>query len=68
MTSSGVNLFEGRASIVDAHTVRVALAGGGERLLSTERVLIATGGHAVKAPIQGSVSRERGGGNDDDDV
>lgn len=49
-------MFDGRASIVDGHTVRVALAAGGDRLLTTERILIATGGHAVKARIEGSVS------------
>lgn len=39
LTNSGVSLFEGHARIVDAHTVEV----NGQRL-STERILIATGG------------------------
>ena len=54
-------MFEGRASIVDARTVRVALAAGGTRDLTADRILIATGGRAVKAAIPGSV-RRRGGG------
>lgn len=61
LTSAGVNMFEGRATIVAANTVRVALAAGGSRDLTADRILIATGGRAVKAAIPGGV-RGAGGG------
>jgi NAD(P) transhydrogenase len=40
-----VELVHGAASLIDAHTVRVALAEGGERHLSARFILIATGTH-----------------------
>lgn len=66
LTSAGVNLFEGRASLEGPHKVRVEMfssckedGGGGEKktttkLLTARHVLVATGGSAVKAPIPGA--------------
>ena len=48
LTSAGVNLFEGRASLEGPHKVRVT------KLLTARHVLVATGGSAVKAPIPGA--------------
>ncbi len=39
LSNSGVTIFENQASLVDTHTVRV-----GDKLISCERILIATGG------------------------
>lgn len=39
LDNSGVTLFEGKASLVDAHTVQV-----GDQQLSCQRILVATGG------------------------
>ena len=46
---------EGRGSLVDAHTVKVELAAGGTRTLTTKYILLALGGKPVKAPIPGAV-------------
>jgi glutathione reductase (NADPH) len=48
LADSGVKLLEGRAQVLDAHTVRI----GGQRL-SAQRLLIATGGHASRPAIPG---------------
>jgi glutathione reductase (NADPH) len=42
LDKAGVETFEDRAVVVDAHTVRLTRAG---RSVSAERILIATGGH-----------------------
>lgn len=47
---------EGWGEFVDPHTVKVSLAAGGERTLTAQTILIATGGRVVKAPIDGAVS------------
>jgi glutathione reductase (NADPH) len=47
--NAGVTTFEARASFVDAHTLDV----GGKRV-TAERIVIATGGHAVKPEIPGA--------------
>lgn len=44
---------------MDPHTVEVQLAGGGVRRVTAKHILIAAGGRAVKAPIEGAVSSER---------
>ena len=49
LTSAGATIIEGRATLLDAHTVAV-----GERRLSAEYVLIATGGWPVVPPIPGA--------------
>lgn len=48
LTNSGVQVIEGRARIVDAHTVAV-----GERLIGSERILIATGARPSLPEIPG---------------
>jgi NAD(P) transhydrogenase len=45
-----VTRFHGRASFADPHTVRVALAAGGEALLKGERILVATGSSPLRPP------------------
>lgn len=49
LTNAGVTSFDARATFVDAHTLDV----GGKRV-TAERILIATGGHAVKPEIPGA--------------
>ena len=46
---------EGFGSFKDSHTIEVRLAGGGRRTVTARNVLIATGGTAFKAPIDGAV-------------
>ncbi|MDB5369929.1 MAG: gor [Roseomonas sp.] len=47
--NAGVTSFDARATFIDAHTLDV----GGQRV-TAERILIATGGHAVKPEIPGA--------------
>jgi glutathione reductase (NADPH) len=47
--NAGVTSFEAHASFIDAHTLDV-----GGRRVTAERILIATGGHAVKPDIPGA--------------
>ncbi len=49
LTSAGATIIDGRATLVDAHTVAV-----GERRLSAEYVLIATGSWPVVPPVNGA--------------
>ncbi len=49
LESSGVEWVQGRGQFVDAHTVQV-----GERKISAERILIATGSHPVWPDIPGA--------------
>ena len=44
MTGAGVLRLQGHARLVDAHTVEVALEGGGSQRHSARHILIATGG------------------------
>jgi hypothetical protein len=46
---------EGRGVVLDPHTVEVRAADGSVRQLRTKRILVATGGRAVKPPIPGAV-------------
>jgi hypothetical protein len=46
---------EGWGEFVDPHTVKVSLTAGGEKTVTAHSILIATGGRAVRAPIEGSV-------------
>ena len=46
---------EGRGVVLDPHTVEVRAADGSVRQLKTKRILVATGGRAVKPPIPGAV-------------
>ncbi len=49
LNASGVEIFEGRAHLADAHTVVV-----GDRRLTTETVLIATGGRPFVPDVPGA--------------
>ncbi|HQT78236.1 MAG: glutathione-disulfide reductase [Rhodospirillales bacterium 20-64-7] len=49
LTNAGATIFDGRATIVDPHTVEV----NGQRVMA-ERIVIATGGHPVRPPIPGA--------------
>lgn len=53
-------IAEGRGSLVDAHTVEVALAAGGTRRLKAKHILVATGGVVTKLKIPGAVRGWRG--------
>ena len=44
LETAGVNLYNGRGSLVDAHTVRIRSKQGDEQRVSAERILLATGG------------------------
>lgn len=46
---------EGRGVVLDPHTVEVRALDGSVRQLRTKRILVATGGRAVKPPIPGAV-------------
>lgn len=48
LKNSGVEIIDGRARLLDAHTVEVA-----GRRVTAETIMIATGGHAVRPPIPG---------------
>jgi mercuric reductase len=48
LTNAGYGVFPGEATFVDAHTVRV-----GDRELTADRILIATGGRTAVPPIPG---------------
>ena len=50
---------EGSGKLLDAHTVEVALSAGGTERITAKHILLAVGGRAVKAPIEGSVSYPR---------
>jgi glutathione reductase (NADPH) len=49
----GVDRFDGRARIVDPHTVEIDLAGGDRRRVSAENILVATGGWPSLPEIEG---------------
>ena len=46
---------EGFGKLLDAHTVEVTLSAGGTERITAKHILLAVGGRAVKAPIEGSV-------------
>lgn len=46
----GITLIWGRASLLDPHTVRVSLRGGGSRDLTAEIILLATGSSPYRPP------------------
>ena len=49
LDNSGVDRYDGKAEMIDAHTVRVA-----EQLITAEKILIATGGQPVRPSFPGS--------------
>ncbi|MCE9613412.1 MAG: dihydrolipoyl dehydrogenase [Lentisphaerae bacterium] len=46
-----VDLIQGRATFVDAHTLSIDLAGGGTRQLAFEHAIVATGSRPATIPI-----------------
>lgn len=51
--ASGVEVVMGEARFVEARTVAVAIAGGGESLLRGERIFLATGSRAAMPAVPG---------------
>jgi mercuric reductase len=49
----GLRVVHGQARFADDHTLAVSLAGGGQRLISFDRCLIATGASAAVPPVPG---------------
>jgi glutathione reductase (NADPH) len=49
LSNAGVEIFDARATFIDAHTLDV----GGKRV-TAEKIVIATGGHPVRLPIPGA--------------
>jgi len=54
LKDAGVEFIEGFGSFKDPHTIEVKLAAGGSRTVTAKYILIAVGGRAVKAPIDGA--------------
>lgn len=54
LDKAGVECIEGRGIVLDPHTVEVRASDGSVRQLKTKNILIATGGRAVKPPIDGA--------------
>ena len=54
--SASMPTAEGSGRLLDAHTVEVTLSAGGTERITARHILLAVGGRAVKAPIEGSVS------------
>jgi pyruvate/2-oxoglutarate dehydrogenase complex dihydrolipoamide dehydrogenase (E3) component/uncharacterized membrane protein YdjX (TVP38/TMEM64 family) len=52
-TGLGVDVIEGRATIVDPWHVKIARANGGEQVLSTRSIVIATGARPFVPPLPG---------------
>lgn len=53
LEGSNVKLFEGRGRLLDPHTVEIADRDGATRTITSERIMIATGGHPVMPRIPG---------------
>jgi len=49
LQGAGATIFNARATLVDAHTIQV-----GDQRVTAERIVIATGGQAVRPDIQGA--------------
>ena len=52
-TGLGVDVVEGRATIVDPWHVKIARANGGEQVLSTRAIVVATGAEPFVPPLPG---------------
>ena len=52
-TGLGVDVVEGRATIIDPWHVKIARANGGEQVLSTRAIVIATGAQPFVPPLPG---------------
>eukprot|EP00210_Caulerpa_lentillifera_P000990 g953.t1 len=53
LSGAGVRCFEGKGRLLDAHTVHVSFAVGGEQRITGKTILISTGSKAVKLDIPG---------------
>ncbi|CAM6085074.1 unnamed protein product [Calypogeia fissa] len=53
LTAANVDLFEGKGSLINRHTVEVQQPDGTKKTFTTKHVLIATGGRAVPLNIPG---------------
>ncbi|HVZ07610.1 glutathione-disulfide reductase [Rhodopila sp.] len=49
LSGAGATIFDGRAVLEDAHTVRI-----GDKRVTAEKIVIATGGHPVRPDIPGA--------------
>jgi glutathione reductase (NADPH) len=54
LKGTGCELMDGRATLLDPHTVEVRLADGGTRRVTAEHILVATGGHPVRPTEPGT--------------
>ncbi|ORZ05035.1 glutathione-disulfide reductase [Absidia repens] len=56
LTKDGIEWFHGNASFIDAHTIELDFkdGSGAKKTLTTKRVLVATGGHAIFPSIPGA--------------
>ncbi len=54
LENAGVTLYEGEASLADAHTVRIVSDNGATQILSADKILIATGGKPFVPDFPGS--------------
>ncbi|DBB05006.1 TPA: hypothetical protein ACH3X3_010280 [Trebouxia sp. C0006] len=53
LKDAGCERVEGKARLVDRHTVEVTLPDGGKRRLTTKNILLAQGGRPIKADVPG---------------
>lgn len=54
---------EGRARLVDRHTVEVTLPDGGKKRLTAKNILLAQGGRPIKADVPGKVALRHSAGH-----
>ena len=54
LKGTGCEVMNGRATLLDPHTVEVRLADGGTRQVTAQHVLVATGGHPVRPTEPGT--------------
>ncbi|MGE0790814.1 MAG: glutathione-disulfide reductase [Sandaracinaceae bacterium] len=54
LRASGCDILRGRATVVDEHTVDVALEGDETKRVTAERILVATGSHPVRPTEPGT--------------
>ncbi|ORX60419.1 glutathione-disulfide reductase [Hesseltinella vesiculosa] len=54
LTKDHIDWFYGNGSFVDEHTIQVALPDGTSTTLQADRILVATGGHAIGPSIPGA--------------
>ena len=54
MKNKLITLIYGKASFVDAHTVRVICADGGEQIVASDFIFVATGSESASLPIPGA--------------